>query len=61
MSLGELILAVLMMITLVILSIQVLLKSIKMYKKESAQIAASKDEFVNANLVEEIDKETEDM
>ena len=59
-SLGELILAVLMMVTLVLLSIQVLVKSIKLYKKESAQLAASKDEFENADLVGEIEG-TEEM
>lgn len=53
-SLGELILAVLMMVTLVLLSIQVLAKSIKLYKKESAQLAARRDEFVNADHVAEI-------
>lgn len=52
-SLGELILVILMMFVLSALSVQVLLKAISLFKKESAALRAAEGDFVAANSAQQ--------
>ena len=45
-SLGELILAVLLILILTVMAVQVLVKAVGLYRKESAEIARESSEFV---------------